>query len=168
MRLSAPRDGTKRARNDGIIHLWLRAKSDAAGRRQDDRRPAAARRWRSGLAADLSRCDEEGSPAHRSGGVGLGRMAELVDALDLGSSGETHQSSSLCSPTTDAFPEVVGRGTANLAGRRGSSSVVEHRLAKARVASSNLVFRSIACARGPCRAPRLLANVSQGKPPRQS
>ena len=26
---------------------------------------------------------------------------------------------------------------------RGSSSVVEHRLAKARVASSNLVFRSI-------------------------
>ena len=29
----------------------------------------------------------------------LGRMAELVDALDLGSSGATHQSSSLCSPT---------------------------------------------------------------------
>lgn len=26
-------------------------------------------------------------------------MAKLVDALDLGSSGETHQSSSLCTPT---------------------------------------------------------------------
>ena len=26
-------------------------------------------------------------------------MAKLVDALDLGSSGETHQSSSLCMPT---------------------------------------------------------------------
>ncbi len=28
-----------------------------------------------------------------------GHMAKLVDALDLGSSGETHQSSSLCMPT---------------------------------------------------------------------
>ena len=28
-----------------------------------------------------------------------GRMAKLVDALDLGSSGETHQSSNLCTPT---------------------------------------------------------------------
>ena len=28
-----------------------------------------------------------------------GRMAKLVDALDLGSSGATHQSSSLCTPT---------------------------------------------------------------------
>ena len=57
-------------------------------------------------------------------------MAELADALDLGSSGVTHQSSSLCLPI--AAGSVV----------RGSSSVVEHRLAKARVASSNLVFRS--------------------------
>lgn len=28
-----------------------------------------------------------------------GHMAKLVDALDLGSSGETHQSSNLCMPT---------------------------------------------------------------------
>ena len=28
-----------------------------------------------------------------------GRVAKLVDALDLGSSGATHQSSSLCVPT---------------------------------------------------------------------
>ena len=28
-------------------------------------------------------------------------MAKLVDALDLGSSGETHQSSNLCTPTTN-------------------------------------------------------------------
>ncbi len=28
-----------------------------------------------------------------------GRMAKLVDALDLGSSGETRQSSNLCTPT---------------------------------------------------------------------
>jgi hypothetical protein len=34
-----------------------------------------------------------------------GRVAELADALDLGSSGETHQSSSLCVPkTTTAAP----------------------------------------------------------------
>ena len=58
-------------------------------------------------------------------------MAELADALDLGSSGVTHQSSSLCLP----IAEAVSRRS------RGSSSVVEHRLAKARVASSNLVFR---------------------------
>jgi hypothetical protein len=32
---------------------------------------------------------------------------------------------------------------------RGSSSVVEHRLAKARVASSNLVFRSTSPGKGP-------------------
>jgi hypothetical protein len=57
----------------------------------------------------------------------LGQVAELADALDLGSSGATRQSSSLCLPTSHAI--------------RGSSSVVEHRLAKARVASSNLVFR---------------------------
>ena len=56
-------------------------------------------------------------------------MAELADALDLGSSGVTHQSSSLCLP-------IAARRL-----MRGSSSVVEHRLAKARVASSNLVFR---------------------------
>ncbi len=36
-----------------------------------------------------------------------GRMAELVDALDLGSSGETRQSSSLCSPTSPADAEVA-------------------------------------------------------------
>ncbi len=59
----------------------------------------------------------------------VGRMAELVDALDLGSSGAARQSSSLCSPTNIQSC--------------GSSSVVEHRLAKARVASSNLVFRSM-------------------------
>ncbi len=29
----------------------------------------------------------------------VGHMAKLVDALDLGSSGVTHQSSSLCMPT---------------------------------------------------------------------
>ena len=30
-------------------------------------------------------------------------MAKLVDALDLGSSGETHQSSSLCTPTNNLY-----------------------------------------------------------------
>lgn len=30
-------------------------------------------------------------------------MAKLVDALDLGSSGETHQSSNLCTPTNRAM-----------------------------------------------------------------
>ena len=32
-----------------------------------------------------------------------GRVAELADALDLGSSGETHQSSSLCVPKATTF-----------------------------------------------------------------
>ena len=30
-------------------------------------------------------------------------MAKLVDALDLGSSGETHQSSSLCTPSKNSI-----------------------------------------------------------------
>ena len=35
-------------------------------------------------------------------------MAKLVDALDLGSSGETHQSSSLCMPTiSDIFTRIT-------------------------------------------------------------
>ena len=68
-------------------------------------------------------------------------MAELADALDLGSSGATHQSSSLCSPISALESPSASR---NYAGPPcGSSSVVEHRLAKARVASSNLVFRSM-------------------------
>lgn len=33
----------------------------------------------------------------------IGHMAKLVDALDLGSSGVTHQSSSLCMPTKNRF-----------------------------------------------------------------
>ena len=53
-------------------------------------------------------------------------MAELADAPDLGSGG-SHRGGS--SPFTRTIC--------------GSGSVVEHRLAKARVASSNLVFRSI-------------------------
>ena len=37
-----------------------------------------------------------------------GHMAKLVDALDLGSSGETHQSSSLCMPTiSDIFTRIT-------------------------------------------------------------
>ena len=40
------------------------------------------------------------------------------------------------------FLERIVWGAPNQGGSRGSSSVVEHRLAKARVASSNLVFRS--------------------------
>ncbi len=53
-------------------------------------------------------------------------VAELADALDLGSS------ILRCGGSTPFI-------RTNLS---GSSSVVEHRLAKARVASSNLVFRS--------------------------
>ena len=34
----------------------------------------------------------------------IGHMAKLVDALDLGSSGEIHQSSSLCMPTIILSP----------------------------------------------------------------
>ena len=36
---------------------------------------------------------------------GRGRVAELADALDLGSSGATHQSSSLCVPKI--FPFIL-------------------------------------------------------------
>ena len=129
-----------------------------------------------------------------------GQVAESVDALDLGSSGATHPSSSLGLPRhhprspaetqpripspPQASPRAVlgsqsaegnqdvkrahGECTSHLKPRArvsqggpkrasafggrgglgpqrlssGSSSVVEHRLAKARVASSNLVFRS--------------------------
>ncbi len=121
-----------------------------------------------------------------------GQVAELADALDLGSSGATRQSSSLCLPTLDGHENRIDtlnfrascfRGAGRRVERRvnarearrararrvecsgardalrkrpqepsictqeaasdtrGSSSVVEHRLAKARVASSNLVFR---------------------------
>ncbi len=52
-------------------------------------------------------------------------MAELADALDLGSSAIG-----------------VGVRVPSSAPASESGSVVEHRLAKARVASSNLVFRS--------------------------
>ena len=55
------------------------------------------------------------------------RMAELADAPDLGSGGRPWGFKSLY-----AHHIYCGRG-----------SVVEHRLAKARVASSNLVVRSI-------------------------
>ena len=89
-----------------------------------------------------------------------GHVAELADALDLGSSGATRQSSSLCMPTNvkrrrkpNVSPVSIAAGVrfsgteephfADLRSAKcGSSSVVEHRLAKARVASSNLVFRS--------------------------
>ncbi len=54
-------------------------------------------------------------------------MAELADALDLGSS------------VNDVGVQVPLPAPIFC----GSGSVVEHRLAKARVASSNLVFRSI-------------------------
>jgi hypothetical protein len=116
-----------------------------------------------------------------------GQVAELADALDLGSSGATRQSSNLCLPmypprqgliseriswlryvvraASECARSPGGReraessATSRLDARCkrprehisrtknpasapcGSSSVVEHRLAKARVASSNLVFR---------------------------
>ena len=56
-------------------------------------------------------------------------MAELADALDLGSSGQPWGFDSLYPHHNFLFC--------------GSGSVVEHRLAKARVAGSNPVFRSI-------------------------
>ena len=55
-------------------------------------------------------------------------MAELADALDLGSSGQPWGFDSLYPHHNYLFC--------------GSGSVVEHRLAKARVAGSNPVFRS--------------------------
>jgi hypothetical protein len=55
------------------------------------------------------------------------RVAELADALDLGSS------------VSDVGVQVPPRAPSQC----GRGSVVEHRLAKARVASSNLVVRSI-------------------------
>jgi hypothetical protein len=104
-----------------------------------------------------------------------GPVAELVDALDLGSSVARRPSSSLGGPrcvVLDSSPlrsdalrstpvwsapallldavraaaynsrvDPDARGTCSVR-ERGSSSAVEHRLAKARVASSNLVFRS--------------------------
>ena len=57
-------------------------------------------------------------------------MAELADALDLGSSGKPCRFKS-CLPHHSKYMKC------------GSGSVVEHRLAKARVAGSNPVFRSI-------------------------
>ena len=69
----------------------------------------------------------------RAGGQ-AGRVAKLVDAQDLGSCGAICEGSSPFSPTN---PKVVQRQVAC-----GSSSVVEHRLAKARVESSNLFSRS--------------------------
>ena len=56
-------------------------------------------------------------------------MAELADALDLGSSAARRGGST---PFTRTIHFICG-----------SSSVVEHHLAKVGVASSNLVFRSI-------------------------
>jgi hypothetical protein len=57
-------------------------------------------------------------------------VAELADALDLGSSGFNRGSSSLPVRTMNDH-------------ECGSSSVVEHHLAKVGVAGSNPVFRSI-------------------------
>ncbi len=59
-------------------------------------------------------------------------MAELADALDLGSSALGVKVRVL-SPAPYQFMYVIC----------GSGSVVERRLAKANVASSNLVFRSM-------------------------
>lgn len=61
-------------------------------------------------------------------------MAELADALDLGSSGRPWGFDSL-------YPHHLGVKKYNFK-LCGSGSVVEHRLAKARVAGSNPVFRS--------------------------
>ena len=36
-------------------------------------------------------------------------MAKLVDALDLGSSGETHKSSNLCMPTINKKDLIYGK-----------------------------------------------------------
>ena len=58
--------------------------------------------------------------------IKLARVAELADAQDLGSCVERRGGSS-------PFPRTI---------LCGSGSVVEHRLAKARVAGSNPVFRS--------------------------
>ncbi len=60
-------------------------------------------------------------------------VAELADALDLGSSAARRGSSILFARTK----------LLNLYKMRGSGSVVERRLAKANVAGSNPVFRSI-------------------------
>jgi hypothetical protein len=57
-------------------------------------------------------------------------VSELADEHDLGSCAARRESSSLSFPTNNV----------NLS---GSGSVVEHLLAKEKVASSNLVFRSI-------------------------
>ena len=61
-------------------------------------------------------------------------MAELADALDLGSSAARRGGST---PFTRTNSRIINFCTC------GSSSVVEHHLAKVGVASSNLVFRSI-------------------------
>src|SRR6516164_728118 len=51
-----------------------------------------------------------------------GQVAELADALDLGSSGATHQSSSLCLPTCEraepAAREIIERDMKTLRSRR--------------------------------------------------
>jgi hypothetical protein len=68
--------------------------------------------------------------------VKCARVAELADALDLGSSVSRRGGSS---PSTRTIILLFTALHNILCGR---GSVVEHRLAKARVASSNLVVRS--------------------------
>ncbi len=62
----------------------------------------------------------------------IARVAELVDAIDLGSIG--------CSPC--GFESLLAHQKVSRGTGCGSSSAVEHCLAKARVESSNLFFRS--------------------------
>jgi hypothetical protein len=64
-----------------------------------------------------------------------GEVSELADERDLGSRGAIRESSSLSFPTWR-------RANACALFSCGSGSAVEHLLAKERVASSNLVFRS--------------------------
>jgi hypothetical protein len=71
----------------------------------------------------------------------LGRLLKLVDRADLGSVGASRESSSLSSPISQLPPG--GRTLVNILLTSGSGSVVEHLLAKEKVAGSIPVSRSI-------------------------
>src|SRR5581483_2980136 len=90
-------------------------------------------------------------PASRARG-GTGRRAGLRIQWGNPSEFESLRAHGAVKPPQGVWPngfgqalggEPYGAPRTRLTNRCGSSSVVEHRLAKARVASSNLVFRSI-------------------------
>ena len=70
-------------------------------------------------------------------------MAELADALDLGSSAARRGSSNLFARTILFNLLILDNKVYKNIYISGSGSVVERRLAKANVAGSNPVFRSI-------------------------